>query len=346
MSFIMHEEYLVDVPEECKKDFAFYILEYGLYGHVPKLKGFEFTFWKSVQRRIDTDKIKYQIMVYKNRITAINSRIRKNTASEKDPDNLKEYHQILTKLQERLEELTFIANNTRNMSCPTCNTCNTKDTKDTENHDESTCNTCNTQPYYSYSYNDSYSDIDSDSYSDNEFYSEDDDDIEVGTQTPPPPPPLMQTPSEEKFAEQVFEKFKNAGLPCQKGDLFKFKCADFRMALSSLKGLHSDDILKAIDNYITELNNPDSYELKKMSFDTLVGSKTFRNCLPDIYDVSGHDNFKKYKKHNEKESPPVEHHYEICPVCGQMTFEWKNDFQMYECDNCHHKATYEEVNSA
>ena len=308
MSFIMHEEYLVDVPEECKRDFAYYIFEYGLYGRVPKLSGFEFTFWKSVQRRIDTDKIKYLITIQKNRIAAINSRIRRNISSEKDSENLQKYQHELNALNERLQSIVNLS-----------------------------YDTCNTQSYYSY--NDSYS------YSYNDSYSDDDDDKGV-KQTPPSPPPLMQTPSEEKFAEQIFEKFRNAGLPCQKGDLFKFKCADFRMALSSLKGLHSDDILKAIDNYITELNNPDSYELKKMSFDTLVASKTFRNCLPDIYDVSGHDNFKKYRKSNKESPPPQEHHYERCPVCGQKTFEWKNDFQVYECDNCHHKATYEEVNSA
>ena len=334
MSFVMHEEYIIDVPEKNKKEFLFYIIEYGLYGHVPKVEGFELTFWKSVQRRIDIDKLNYKITTIKNRIGAINSRIKKNTASENDTAKLEEYQKQLTVLNERLQ----------NILCNTFNTCNTKNPFNTFN----TCNTGNTCNTHTHDIDidiDIDNDIDIYSDTDTEIEIDGDDDIEGGTQNPPPPP-LMQTPSEEKFAEKVFEKFKNAGLPCQKGDLFKFKCADFRMALSSIKGLHSDDVLKAIDNYIKELNDPDSYELKKMSFDTLVASKTFRNCLPDIYDVSGHDNFKKYKKHNEKESPPVEHHYEICPVCGQMTFEWKNDFQMYECDNCHHKATYEEVNSA
>ena len=324
MSFVMHEEYLVDVPEECKRDFAYYIMEYGFYGRVPKVEGFELTFWKSVQRRIDTDKLNYKINTLKNRIGAINSRIKKNTASENDQTNLIQYQKELLVLNEQLQKITCISFNT--------------------------CNTCNTHTHVSdsvsvsLSVSDNVSLTDTVSVSDSE--SDDDDDIKGVKRTPPPPPPLMQTPSEEKFAEQIFEKFKNAGLPCQKGDLFKFKCADFRMALSSIKGLHSDDILKAIDNYITELNNPDSYELKKMSFDTLVASKTFRNCLPDIYDVSGHDNFKKYRKNSKESPPPQEHHYETCPVCGQKTFEWKNDFQVYECDNCHHKATYEEVNSA
>ena len=326
MSFVMHEEYIIDVPEKNKKEFLFYIIEYGLYGHVPKVEGFELTFWKSVQRRIDIDKLNYKITTIKNRIGAINSRIKKNTASENDTAKLEEYQKQLTVLNERLQNILCYTCNTKN-TCNTCNTCNT------HTHDIDIDNDIDI---------DIYSDIDTDT----EIEIDGDDDIESGTQNPPPPP-LMQTPSEEKFAEQVFEKFKNAGLPCQKGDLFKFKCADFRIALSYIKGLHSDDVLKAIDNYITELNNPDSYELKKMSFDTLVASKTFRNCLPDIYDVSGHDNFKKYRKNNPKSSPPPqEHHYETCPVCGQNTFEWKNDFQVYECDNCHHKATYEEVNSA
>lgn len=324
MSFVMHEEYLVDVPEECKRDFAYYIMEYGFYGRVPDVKGFELTFWKSVQRRIDTDKIKYQIVLYKNRIAAINSRIKRNTASENDPENLKEYQRILDRLNEKLQAIMDFS----------CNTCKT------HTHDIDYDSDIDIDP-------ESVSDIVSESLSEFDSESDDEDDIEGVIREIPSPPPAFASPYHEKFAEEVFEKFKNAGLPCQKGDIFKFKCADFRNALSNIHGLHSDDVLKAIDNYITELNNPDSYELKKMSFDVLVSSKTFRNCLPDIYDVSGHDNFKKYHKEVPKDNtPPPQHFYETCPKCGMKLWEWKNETQMYECDGCHHKASYEEVNSA
>lgn len=161
---------------------------------------------------------------------------------------------------------------------------------------------------------------------------------------PPSPPPLMSLP-QENYSKQVFEKFKNANLPCSNGDFFTFQSRDFRNALYKLKGYKSQEVLQAIDNYIFELRNPESYPLKEMSFDNFVGSKTFSNCLPSNY---RHDNFKSFKKQGEQVQQATEerHFYEICTKCGQNTMEWSNKKQRYVCYACGCELTFEEVDYA
>lgn len=161
---------------------------------------------------------------------------------------------------------------------------------------------------------------------------------------PPSPPPLMSLP-QENYSKQVFEKFKNANLPCSNGDFFTFQSRDFRNALYKLKGHKSQEVLQAIDNYIFELRNPESYPLKEMSFDNFVDSKTFSNCLPANY---RHGNFKSFKKQCEQVQQATEerHFYEICTKCGQNTMEWSNKKQRYVCYACGCELTFEEVDYA
>jgi hypothetical protein len=163
----------------------------------------------------------------------------------------------------------------------------------------------------------------------------------------PPSPPLLSGP-QENYSRIVFEKFKNAGLPCQKGDFFRFQACDFRLALQKLKGIPSQDVLSAVDNYIFELKNPESYQLREYSFDSFVNSKTFSNCLPANYRTQ---NFKKFAKDVPKGSENQEqdgarHFYDRCLKCGQKLMEWKNPLQKYKCDACGATFTWEEVDNA
>jgi hypothetical protein len=161
---------------------------------------------------------------------------------------------------------------------------------------------------------------------------------------PSSPPPFMSFP-QENYSQQVFEKFRNAKLPCCNGDLFTFQGRDFRNALYKLKGYKSQEVLQAVDNYIFELRNPESYRLKEMTFDNFVSSKTFINCLPSNY---RHDNFKSFQKPNNQNQPTTEerHFYEICTKCGQNTMEWSNKKQRYVCYACGCELTFEEVDYA
>lgn len=160
----------------------------------------------------------------------------------------------------------------------------------------------------------------------------------------PPPPPLLSD-SQKNYSHLVFEKFKNAGLPCQKGDFFRFQSCDFRLALQKLKGYSSNDVLAAVENYISELKNPESYVSQEYSFDNFVGTKTFSNCLPENYRPQ---NFKIYASKVPKapETSEPRHFYENCPKCGLRFLEWKDALQVYKCDSCNATFSWEEIDNA
>ncbi|MBR1535997.1 MAG: hypothetical protein IJ630_03565 [Treponema sp.] len=171
----------------------------------------------------------------------------------------------------------------------------------------------------------------------------DDDDNSESLENLPPPPPFLSEPR-ENYSKMVFEKFKNAGLPCQNGDFFRFQSCDFRLARQKLEGYHSDDILAAIDNYIAELKNPDSYVNQEYSFDNFIGTKTFSKCLPSNYRPQ---NFKIFASKIPKAEEQAERHfYEKCLKCGVKMMEWKNPLQKYKCDSCGSTFSWEEVDNA
>lgn len=62
-SFVIHAEYIEDIPEEAKAQFLMYVYNYGIHGTVPELTGFEKTAWIKIQRRIDIDLEQYEATI-------------------------------------------------------------------------------------------------------------------------------------------------------------------------------------------------------------------------------------------------------------------------------------------
>lgn len=59
-SFVLHAEYIEDLPEDLKGAFLRYIYEYGINETEPKLSGLELTVWLKIKRRIDDDVLAYE----------------------------------------------------------------------------------------------------------------------------------------------------------------------------------------------------------------------------------------------------------------------------------------------
>ena len=59
-SFVLHAEYIEDLPEELKGAFLRYIYEYGINEIEPELSGLELTVWLKIKRRIDDDVQSYE----------------------------------------------------------------------------------------------------------------------------------------------------------------------------------------------------------------------------------------------------------------------------------------------
>lgn len=54
-SFVIHTEYIEDLPEESKSEFLMYIYNYGSKGIEPELDGLAQTIWIKIKRRMDFD---------------------------------------------------------------------------------------------------------------------------------------------------------------------------------------------------------------------------------------------------------------------------------------------------
>lgn len=153
--------------------------------------------------------------------------------------------------------------------------------------------------------------------------------------------PGICTPSQTEYSKVIFNIFKEAGLPCNKNNEISFLQQDFFNGLSyihsstELKRVHSDDIIKACENYVAVLNDPETYVTTKMSFYKLVQSKLFYNLLPANYDKA---NFISYKKNTtaEKTEPQEKKWFEDkpCSKCGAKKVFWSNDLNSYKCDSC------------
>lgn len=67
-SFVIHAEYIEDLPEEYKNTYLHYIYNYGIFDEEPAgLEGFEKSIWIKIKRRIDQDRIAYEERKEKNR---------------------------------------------------------------------------------------------------------------------------------------------------------------------------------------------------------------------------------------------------------------------------------------
>lgn len=282
-SFILHSEYIEDLPEEYKSVFLMYAYNYGVKGEVPNLTGLEQTIWLKIQRRIDYDFESWEetknVRSEAGRIGGIKSGL---VRSKKKQNEANEAQLNLLKANEANEAVNVSVNVSVN---------------DDGDESESVGETA-----------------------------------ENGENQPSPPsPPSKMSDSQENYSRIVFDKFKNVGLPCQKGDFFRFQSCDFRLALQKLKGIPSQDVISAVDNYIAELRNPESYIDKEFSFDAFVASKTFSNCLPANYRPN---NFKKFAKDVPKDTGPEPPKAFKCDVCGQIAATWNEKLMKWHCTAC------------
>lgn len=311
-NFVFHEEYIIDIPEEKLPMFEDFIIQYGLYGKLPELDGFELVFWKTIQRRIDADKNFYEITCLKRRIAAINSRIEHGKSSDKDLENLTMYEQKLNELNEKSRVFSY----------------DTKHTRNTNNHElnEKSRVKLTNSPY------DTEFDIDSDI--DIEF----DTDTDIEHQKMP----TKASPSQINYSKELFNLFKDAGLPCSKGNEISFLQTDFKNALNYLhktseyQHITSDDVIGAVRNYIEVLNDESSYVSTKMNFFSLVKSKMFYNLLPSNFDANNFKdwNAKTEKTETEEDSIQTDREYQECPSCHEVMMYYHRKKQRYICCSC------------
>lgn len=113
---------------------------------------------------------------------------------------------------------------------------------------------------------------------------------------------VFSPPQTAELAESIYETLEAADLPCCNHNLISFTQSDFKYGLEmihsrqDLAGIHSDDILAALKNYVKVLENPCTWHgwKGKKSFDRFVSWERFKDFLPDRFCL---DNF---LEHTEK----------------------------------------------
>lgn len=147
---------------------------------------------------------------------------------------------------------------------------------------------------------------------------------------------LSQELKPQKYAQEVFDLFEKNNLPCCNKNFISFLQKDFKFALEyihnseELRGIHSEDVIQAVKNYISVLQNKNTYLKNKYTFDRLVKIKNFKDFLPDNFVF---ENFENWNKKQEDAPKPIEPTVDpfseleqvptTCPKCGK-TLKRKN----------------------
>lgn len=163
--------------------------------------------------------------------------------------------------------------------------------------------------------------------------------------------PSTLTDSQKNYSNKIFNIFKEAGLPCSKGNELTFMQTDFKNAISyihnseELKNFSSQDIVQACKNFVTVYKNEQCYLKNKWNFFALVKSKSFYNLLPGNFDIENFYNFQSKQSKAEEEKPEEKKVYSFkpCPSCkAEMKVFWNQNKNKYECDNCHKLFGFDE----
>ena len=302
-SFVFHSDFIDHLPEELKIEWAMYCINYGLYEKEPKFNDvLHAELWRKLKDRIDADRATYEQKL--NYTTLYN-----------------EYKKLL-KSGDIPKDTTF--ENFKTLK----DFKSFKNFKNFENFENNLKISTDTRREF---------DSEFVSVSDSEFVSEYEyDSVSVSDA------PNKASPSQINYSKELFNLFKDAGLPCSKGNEISFLQTDFKNALNYLhktseyQHITSDDVIGAVRNYIEVLNDESSYVSTKMNFFSLVKSKMFYNLLPSNFDVNNFKdwNAKTEKKETEEDSIQTDREYQECPSCHEVMMYYHRKKQRYICCSC------------
>ena len=172
----------------------------------------------------------------------------------------------------------------------------------------------------------------------NEFENESDFDSDA------PKVPVKESLPLQAYAQKIFDIFKNAGLPCAKGNFISFLQRDFKNGMAyihkNIGNIHSDDVIGACENYAKTVNDLRSFITGKYSFERFVAFKNFIDYLPANYQP---ENFIDRKAQGGTSPPVAKKWQEECPDCKAKALEYSNTLEKYVCNNCGNVYTYEQI---
>lgn len=273
-SFVIHSEYIDDLPDEFKAAFLVHIYNYGINGIEPNISGLERTVWLKIKRRIDSD-----TATYDKRVKNLRQNRTAETEMSDTENNLSDTEDNLSVTDSGLSDTD-------------------KEMSDTEN-------ALSGGVYVSVS--DNVNECVSDNVNENVNVNVNECVCESSGIAPDiPPASAPETPPMQEYAHKVFDIFADSGLPCCNKNRISFYQRDFRQGIEflhkNIAGLHSDEVIEACGNYASIAKNPALYKgySRHLSFDQLVTKKWFTRLLPGNFLES------EFLEYSGAESPPTE----------------------------------------
>lgn len=124
-----------------------------------------------------------------------------------------------------------------------------------------------------------------------------------------------------ELARVIFDELKAAKLPCCGQNFIGFMQRDFKSGLEVLhartdtQGLHSNDLIGAVKNYIQVVNNSCAWNgwRSKKTFDRFCSWEKFKDFLPDNFVLENFLDAEKLPAQVVKTTPKKN-----CPICGML----------------------------
>lgn len=255
-SFVFHAEYIQDIPEELQPTYAMYAINYALKGIEPAFTDWrDIRDWNKVKSRIDTEINQWEEIVKARSEAGRNGGIKSGISRRSKRSTASENEANEAQLQ-------TVKQNEANEAVSEFVSVN-EFVNEYEFERENEQKKENQQEKQNISLS---------------------------------PEPCLDINIPKDYAKQVFDILKDNNLPCCLGNYISFMQSDFKFALETLhsradlRGLHSDMVLGAVENYALVINNPNTWQgwKNKKSFDRFVSWERFKDFLPDRFCL---DNF-------------------------------------------------------
>ena len=271
-SFVIHAEYIEDLPVEYKSRFLQYVYEYGIHEIVPQLTGLEKTIWKKIQRRIDIDRGSYRNKVEYNEDYNYFLQMKRNGTID---NNMSFTEFKKTENFKNFKELKKLKNLNKTPSAIDIDIVN---------------------------------DIDNDIDIVNDIDIDNDIEIENSAKAPSSLTP-SQTELSKQIMLLMKDAHLPCARGNEISFLQRdFNNAiGFLHKTPQYKSLHSDEIISAVKNYIEVIQDTTCYYKKKMDLFTLVQSKQFWSFLPGNFDITNFRSFDAQKKTVHEEAPEIDY---------------------------------------
>ena len=271
-SFVIHAEYIEDLPVEYKSRFLQYVYEYGIHEIVPQLTGLEKTIWKKIQRRIDIDRGSYRNKVEYNEDYNYFLQMKRNGTID---NNMSFTEFKKTENFKNFKELKKLKNLNKTPSAIDIDIVN---------------------------------DIDNDIDIVNDIDIDNDIEIENSAKAPSSLTP-SQTELSKQIMLLMKDAHLPCARGNEISFLQRdFNNAiGFLHKTPQYKSLHSDEIISAVKNYIEVIQDTTCYYKKKMDLFTLVQSKQFWSFLPGNFDITNFRSFDAQKKTVHEQAPEIDY---------------------------------------